>query len=80
MSEHTPTLAERVTQFQMMELPGQPMMMHMGTSYLVSDLWRAVKDATETLEWVRANYASGATKEINERIDTALTRATGGQS
>ncbi|QZP06847.1 hypothetical protein [Caenibius sp. WL] len=36
-------LRERVRQFQTMELPGQPMMLHMGTSYLVNDLWSAVK-------------------------------------
>lgn len=36
-------LKERVRQFQTMELPGQPMMMHMGTIYLVNDLWRAIE-------------------------------------
>jgi hypothetical protein len=36
-------LQERVQQFNKLELPGQPMAMHMGTSYLVSDLWREVQ-------------------------------------
>ena len=36
-------LAERVIQFNLMELPGQPKMMHMGTSYLVNDLDREVR-------------------------------------
>ncbi len=36
MSE--PMLKERVNQFYALKLPGQPMMMHMGTSYLVGDL------------------------------------------
>ncbi len=36
-------LAERVLKFNSLELPGQPMMMHMGTSYLVNDLWAEVK-------------------------------------
>lgn len=36
-------LQERVEQFMMLRLPGQPMGMHMGTSYLVSDLWREVQ-------------------------------------
>lgn len=36
-------LKERVYQWQLMELPGQPAMMHMGTFYLVNDLWDAVK-------------------------------------
>jgi hypothetical protein len=40
-------LKRRVDQFNMLELPGQPMMMHMGTSYLVNDLWRALKERVE---------------------------------
>lgn len=36
-------LKERVDQFNTMSLPGQPVMMHMGTSYLVNDLWREVQ-------------------------------------
>lgn len=41
MSEND-DLKERVQQFQTLRLPGQGMSMHMGTSYLVSDLWREV--------------------------------------
>lgn len=37
------TLEERVLKFNMLELPGQPQMMHMGTSYLVNDLWQEIK-------------------------------------
>lgn len=36
-------LETRVQQFRTMSLPGQPMGMHMGTSYLVNDLWREVQ-------------------------------------
>jgi len=36
-------LEERVYKFQTGELPGQPMSMHMGTSYLVNDLWQEIK-------------------------------------
>jgi hypothetical protein len=36
-------LGERVVKFSCLELPGQPQSMHMGTSYLVSDLWREVQ-------------------------------------
>lgn len=71
------TLAERVDQFMLMELPGQPMMMHMGTSNLVSDLWRTHRELLETLHWVRANYAAGSTNEINDRIDVAIAKAEG---
>lgn len=45
------TLAElkaRVLQFDMLELPGQPMGMHMGTSYLVHDLLRALERALDS--------------------------------
>lgn len=43
-------LAERVLQFQMLQLPGQPMMMHMGTANLVSDLWREVKHLRDLVD------------------------------
>lgn len=36
-------LQDRVEKFMMLQLPGQPMMMHMGTSHLVQDLWREVR-------------------------------------
>lgn len=36
-------LDERVMQFMMLELPGQPRMMHMGTSHLVHDLHQEVR-------------------------------------
>ena len=32
-------LEDRINKFHMLQLPGQPMGMHMGTSYLVNDLW-----------------------------------------
>lgn len=40
-------LEERVEKFFMLMLPGQPMGMHMGTSYLVNDLWREVQRLRE---------------------------------
>ena len=40
-------LEERVRQFNCMELPGQPFGMHMGTNYLVNDLWREVQRLRE---------------------------------
>lgn len=36
-------LLDRVAKFNMLQLPGQPMGMHMGTSYLISDLWTTVQ-------------------------------------
>ena len=41
--EQMEDLEERVLQFNTLQLPGQPMAMHMGTSYLVNDLWAEVK-------------------------------------
>ena len=38
------SLEERLNQFRRLELPGQMPMMHMGTSYLVEDLWREILD------------------------------------
>jgi hypothetical protein len=42
MSEKDDDLATRIDQFRTFSLPGQPISMHMGTSYLVNDLWREV--------------------------------------
>ena len=36
-------LEKRVQQFNSLSLPGQGVSMHMGTSYLVNDLWREVQ-------------------------------------
>ena len=36
-------LEKRVNQYNTLSLPGQPMGCHMGTSYLINDLWREVK-------------------------------------
>jgi len=40
-------LDERVKKFNLNQLPGQPMGMHMGTMYLVNDLWREVQRLRE---------------------------------
>lgn len=45
-------LQSRVELFNTLQLPGQGMSMHMGTSYLVNDLWRTV----ERLEKERFKY------------------------
>lgn len=45
-----PTLVERVRQFERLELPGQPVMMHMGTSYLITDLWREIERLRAVIE------------------------------
>lgn len=37
------TLKDRVEAFNSLRLPGQSMSMHMGTAYLVNDLWLMVQ-------------------------------------
>lgn len=37
------TLAERVMAFNLLQLPGQPQMTHMGTHRLINDLWNMVQ-------------------------------------
>ena len=44
------SLEERIKQFEMMRLPGQPRAIHMGTSYLITDLWREVKKLRGALD------------------------------
>lgn len=43
-------LKERKMQFDMLELPGQPMGMHMGTAYLMGDLMRMVEKLYEEVK------------------------------
>jgi hypothetical protein len=43
-------LEERVSQFQLLRLPEQPEVMHMGTSNLVADLLKTVRDLARELE------------------------------
>ena len=46
-------LKERVLKYRMLQLPGQPMAAHMGTSYLIGDLLAAVEEyATELDKYV----------------------------
>ena len=42
LAERLADLKDRVIKFTLMQLPGQPRAMHMGTSYLIDDLWREV--------------------------------------
>lgn len=43
-------LNKRVEDFMLLSLPGQPKIMHVGTSSLVNDLWITVKDLYEKLD------------------------------
>jgi len=80
-------LKERVNAFSTLSLPGQMPMMHMGTSYLVNDLWKAVRTLTaenaalkkwaDELKWalIEAQAAlNGApnTVGLHDQIEMAL--------
>lgn len=52
MTEKKDDLETRYHQFMALELPGQPMMMHMGTSRLVHDLWKEVESLRAQLKEV----------------------------
>lgn len=56
--EAVEAVRERVTQFKMLELPGQPMMMHMGTSHLVSELDAIARD------WLRLKKVEEAARLV----------------
>ena len=56
-------LEKRVAQFHALKLPGQPVMMHMGTLYLIHDLWRevqrlraALEKANAEIKWLTENW------------------------
>lgn len=66
-------LKERVDQFNALELPGQPKMMHMGTSYLVNDLWREVESLRKQFV-TDVGKILGQVKENKAIIDDATSR------
>lgn len=53
-------LGDRVTKFCLLELPGQPRMMHMGTSHLVSNLWHEVVRLRSRLEELCPGHVASA--------------------
>lgn len=47
-------LEQRVQQYRTFELPGQPMATHMGTSYLINDLWKEVERLRAELDALKS--------------------------
>lgn len=70
------TLKERVEQFNSLSLPGQPMTMHMGTSYLVNDLWREVQRLQHSARKAKSVFNAARTygdlRTAEKYIDAAL--------
>jgi len=60
-------LNERMQQFNRRELPGQPRGMHMGTAYLINDLWTEVQRLQAALD--AANAERDAAR--NQMLDMA---------
>ena len=54
-------LSERVRQFNGMELPGQVGATHIGTQYLVNDLWREVQRLQQEKQFVTKQSRSRLT-------------------
>ena len=50
MTEKQEELNTRRRDFSLLQLPGQPMMMHMGTSHLIDDLWNEIVKLQEELD------------------------------
>lgn len=69
-------LRDRVNKFNALELPGQLQSMHMGTSYLVNDLMRAV-DKIVKASRLDAYTSKGYPKAGCERIHNTLARLDG---
>jgi len=70
-------LDERVEQFIMMKLPGQPIAMHMGTSYLVNDLHKEVKRlrAEVESEMNRATQAEARAQQYRKSLHDLVREA-----
>lgn len=64
----------RALQFQMMELPGQWPMMHMGTLYLVNDLARAVSELRADRTPDPAQIRADALREVLAIAQEAVAR------
>lgn len=58
-------LKERVDKFNILQLPGQPMSMHMGTSYLVNDLWREVQRLRKEISDHRCTLPDSIQEALN---------------
>lgn len=60
-------LGERVLDFMLLKLPGQPKGMHVGTSNLVNDLWSEVKRLRKLLNTEKV-VCNGNDIRANEEI------------
>lgn len=79
-------LRERVDKFHRLELPGQPLGMHMGTSYLVSDLLSEIEALSAALTRAERDAvieecekaAREALRQFMESRDSYVMRGPGG--
>ena len=64
MTDKPMTLKERVIAFESLTLPGQPRAMHMGTLYLVNDLWREILRLNAALSMTREGVDADTAKRV----------------
>lgn len=78
-------LTDRVSKFHLLQLPGQPQGMHMGTSYLIADLWcelQRVEDLKQVARNAVGVYFNGlaapAVKDgIMEKLQNLVSKSGG---
>lgn len=68
MSKNIDNLDGRVTAFRCFALPGQPMAAHMGTTYLVNDLWNEVIRQQEEIASLTAEIDNIKQVEFPKRL------------
>jgi hypothetical protein len=68
-------LKSRVLQFDLLQLPGQPQGMHMGTSYLVHDLWERVQALEGIARDLRRYGLTPYGANLRQRWEDACARA-----
>jgi len=68
------TLDDRILQFKMLQLPGQPRMMHMGTSYLISDMEKEIKLLRTAIARYgdRSRMGTVEPSDLQQAIDRAI--------
>src|ERR1700677_2040749 len=82
MTDSKDDLGDKVMKFKALELPGQPMMMHMGTSHLVDELWREVLRLRRKIEAIsqvagKASIEGVTFAQIKGRDSDVLGKYTG---
>lgn len=68
----------RVARFMSCRLPGQPQMTHMGTSYLVRDLWQEVQHLRSVVDTMVKPQSDGPDYTLDDGAEENLTALANG--